>query len=212
MASFEELQELIIAGQRDKVKGVTQSLLDSGKKPMEIISDGLIAGMSVVGEKFKSGEMFIPEVLASAHAMGEGMNLVRPLLVGTDSKSFYSGKAVMGTVQGDIHSIGKSIVAMLLESSGFEVIDLGVDVPTSKFLDTVKKEQPNLLGLSALLTTTMPRMKDVIEALKEAGIRNKVKVMVGGAPVTHDFANSIGADGYAPDAPSAVDKVKQILA
>jgi len=209
MASYAELQELIVTGQEDKVSPTVQSLLNSGKAPMDIISDGLIAGMDVVGVKFKSGDMFIPEVMASAHAMKEGMDLLKPLISG--ETSFSMGKAIFGTVEGDIHSIGKSIVAMLMESSGFEIIDLGVDVPVTKFVDVVKKEQPRILGMSALLTTTMPRMKDVIEALKEAGFRDNTRVMVGGAPLTQEFADSIGADGYAPDASSAVDKAKAII-
>ena len=211
MASYEELQELILIGQKDEVKGMVNTLLGSGKAPMEIISNGLIGGMNVVGVKFKSGEMFIPEVMASAHAMKEGMDIVKPLVVGDATSSFLIGKAVMGTVEGDIHSIGKNIVAMLLESEGFEVIDLGVEVPAARFIEAVKQEQPKILGLSALITTTMLRMKDVIEALKEAGVREKVQVMVGGAPITQSFADSIGADGYAPDGPSAVAKTKELI-
>ena len=210
MASYEELQELIITGQKDKVAAAVKTLLDSGKAPMDIINEGLTAGMSVVGVKFKAGDMFIPEVMISAHAMKEGMDILKPLVV-NESSSLSTKKAVIGTVEGDIHSIGKSIVAMLMESSGFEIIDLGVDVPVDKFISAVKKEQPMILGMSALLTTTMPRMKDIIEALKEAGLRDKTRVMVGGAPLTQEFADSIGADGYAPDASSAVDKAKSIL-
>ena len=211
MASYEELQELIITGQKDEVKGMVNTLLKSGKAPMEIISDGLIGGMNVVGVKFKSGEMFIPEVMASAHAMKEGMDIVKPLVIGDATSSFLIGKVVMGTVEGDIHSIGKNIVAMLLESEGFEVIDLGAEVPAARFVEVVKQEQPKILGLSALITTTMLRMKDVIEALKEAGFRERVRVMIGGAPITQGFANSIGTDGYAPDGPSAVAKAKELI-
>jgi len=211
MASYEELQESIIAGQRDKVKEVVNTLLDSDTAPIEIISEGLIGSMSIVGQKMKSGEMFIPEVLASAHAMNEGMGMLMPLITEDESSSLYAGKALMGTVQGDLHNIGKKIVSMILESGGFTVVDLGVDIPADKFVEAVKQEQPNILGLSALLTTTMPRMKDVIKALKEAGVRDKVRVIVGGAPITQDFADSIGADGYAPDAASALDKAKQLL-
>jgi len=211
MALYEELQESIIAGQRDKVKEVVNTLLDSDTAPIEIISEGLIGSMSIVGQKMKSGEMFIPEVLASAHAMNEGMGMLKPLITGDEASSLYASKALIGTVQGDLHNIGKNIVSMILESGGFTVVDLGVDIPADKFVEAVKQEQPNILGLSALLTTTMPRMKDVIKALEEAGIRDKVQVMVGGAPITQDFANSIGADGYAPDAASALDKAKQLL-
>lgn len=211
MALYEELQENIIAGQKDKVKEMVNTLLDSGNAPIEIISEGLISSMSIVGQKMKSGEMFIPEVLASAHAMNEGMGMLRPLITGDELSSLYAGKALMGTVQGDVHNIGKKIVSMILESGGFTVVDLGVDIPADKFVEAVKREQPHIIGLSALLTTTMPRMKDVIKALKEAGVRDKVRVMIGGAPITQDFADSIGADGYAPDAASALDKAKQLL-
>ena len=211
MALYEELQESIIAGQKDKVKEMVNTLLDSDTAPIEIISEGLIGSMSIVGQKMKSGEMFIPEVLASAHAMNEGMGMLKPLITGDESSSLFASKALMGTVQGDLHNIGKKIVSMILESGGFTVVDLGVDIPADKFVEAVKQEQPNILGLSALLTTTMPRMKDVIKALKEAGVRDKVRVMVGGAPITQDFADSIGADGYAPDAASALDKAKQLL-
>ena len=211
MASYEKLQESIIAGQKDKVKEVVNTLLDSGNAPMEIISEGLIGSMSIVGQKMKSGEMFIPEVLASAHAMNEGMGMLKPLITGDEASSLYASKVLIGTVQGDLHNIGKNIVSMILESGGFTVVDLGVDIPADKFVEAVKQEQPNILGLSALLTTTMPRMKDVIKALKEAGVRDKVRVIVGGAPITQDFADSIGADGYAPDAASALDKAKQLL-
>jgi len=211
MADIEGLQQLVISGQKDKVKATVDSLLKSGKKPLDIISQGLIGGMNVVGARFKAGDMFIPEVMASAHAMKEGMDLLKPLILGDASKSFYSGKVVIGTVQGDIHNIGKSIVAMLLESSGFQVIDLGVDVPNTKFIEAVKKERPDIVGMSALLTPTVPRMKDVVEALKEAGLRDKVKVMVGGAPVNQAIAESVGADAYAPEAQSAVEKAKALI-
>ena len=210
MASYEELKELVITGQKDKVKDVVNSLLGSGKAPMEIISDGLVGGMSVVGGKFKSGEMFIPEVIASAHAMKEGTDILKPMVVG-ETSSFDKGKVLMVTVEGDIHTIGKSIVSMLLESEGFQVIDLGVDIPASAIVEAVKKEQPKVLGMSSMITTTMPRMKDVIEALAAAGMKNAVKVMVGGAPISQSFADSIGADGYAPDGLLAVDKAKELV-
>jgi len=210
MATYAELQELVISGQKDKVKDVVNSLLGSSKAPMEIISDGLVAGMNVVGGKFKSGEMFIPEVIASAHAMKEGTDILKPLVVG-EASSFDKGKALMVTVEGDIHTIGKSIVSMLLESEGFQVIDLGVDIPASTIVEAVKREQPKILGMSAMLTTTMSRMKDVIEALVVAGMKNAVKVMVCGAPISQSFADSIGADGYAPDGLLAVDKAKELI-
>ncbi len=210
MASYEELQELIITGQKEKVAAAVKTLLNSGKAPMDIINEGLTAGMNVVGVKFKAGDMFIPEVMIAAHAMKEGMNILKPLVAG-ESSSLSTKKAVVGTVEGDIHTIGKNIVAMLLESSGFEIIDIGVDVSAARFVETVKKEQPIILGMSAMLTTTMSRMKDVIEALKEANLRDKTRVMIGGAPITQEFADSIGADGYTPDASSAVEKAKALV-
>ena len=210
MTAYEELQELIITGQKEKVAATIKTLLASGKAPMDIITNGLTAGMNVVGAKFKSHDMFIPEVMVSANAMKEGMDILKPLVVG-ESLSFSTGKVVIGTVEGDIHTIGKSIVSMLLESSGFEIIDLGVNVPAAKFVEAVKKEQPIILGMSAMLTTTMTKMKDVIDSLKEAGLRDKTRVMVGGAPITQPFADSIGADGYAPDASSAVEKAKDLI-
>ena len=209
MAKYEELQELIVTGQKDKVAAVVKTLLDSGKAPMEIINDGLTGGMNVVGAKFKAGDMFIPEVMISAHAMKEGMDILKPLVAG-ESSSLSAKKAVLGTVEGDIHSIGKSIVAMLLESSGFEIIDIGVDIPVARFVEAVQKERPAIIGMSAMLTTTMSRMKDVIEALKEASLRDNTRVIIGGAPITQEFADSIGADGYAPDASSAVEKAKEL--
>jgi len=210
MAKYEELQELIVTGQKDKVAAVVKTLLDSGKAPMEIINDGLTGGMNVVGAKFKAGDMFIPEVMISAHAMKEGMDILKPLVAG-ESSSLSAKKAVLGTVEGDIHSIGKSIVAMLLESSGFEIIDIGVDIPVARFVEAVQKERPAIIGMSAMLTTTMSRMKDVIEALKEASLRDNTRVIIGGAPITQEFADSIGADGYAPDASSAVEKAKTLI-
>jgi len=211
MSTYQELQESLITGQEDKVKEVVGILLERGNNPMEILSEGLFPGMSVVGQRFKTGEMFIPEVLASAHAMSAGFDLLKPVITQDRLSDIYIGKVVIGTVQGDLHNIGKKIVSMILESGGFTVVDIGVDAPTEKFIETIKQEQPNLLGLSSLLTTTMPRIGEVIEALKSSNLRDKVRVMVGGAPITQAFADSIGADGYAPDAVSALDKAKQLL-
>ena len=211
MESYEELQQAIIMGQLDKAPEIVRVCLDKGGGPLEIISEGLIKGMSVVGQKMKTGEMFIPEVLASAQALRGSMEILKPLIEGDKLSSIYTGKVVIGTVVGDFHNIGKNIVSVILASTGFEVVDIGVDIPTAKFIETVEQEKPDILGISALLTTTMPRMKDIIEALQKSELRNKVKVMVGGAPVTQEFADSIEADGYAPDAGSAVDKAKQLL-
>ncbi|MAF85405.1 MAG: cobalamin-binding protein [Dehalococcoidales bacterium] len=211
MASYEELQESVITGQKDKVEGIANSLLDGGIKPREIIPKGLLPGMSVVGQRFKTGEMFIPEVIASAAAMNRGLEILKPLIVGNELSDMSAGKVVIGTVQGDVHNIGKSLVGMMMESGGFTVMDIGIDVPADKFVEAVEEEKPNILGLSALLTTTIPLMKDVIEALKRSNLRDKVHVMVGGAPITQEFADSIGADAYAADAVSAVDKAKQLM-
>lgn len=211
MASYQELWDSVIMGDEGKVKEEIGTLLERGNSPLEIISEGLIPGMSVVGQRMKSGEMFIPEVLASAHAMSQGMELLKPVIAVEELSTIYKGKVVIGTVQGDVHSIGKSIVSTILESSGFTVLDIGVDVSVDRFVEAVEQEQPNILGLSTLLTTTMPRMRDAIEALKRNNLRDRVRVMVGGAPVTQGFADSIGADGYAPDAVSALDKAKELL-
>jgi 5-methyltetrahydrofolate--homocysteine methyltransferase len=210
MATYEELQELIITGQKEKVAPTVKALLSTGKAPMDIITNGLTAGMNAVGVKFKAHDMFIPEVMMSASAMKEGMDILKPLIVG-GSAAFATRKVVIGTVEGDIHTIGKSIVAMLLESSGFQIIDLGINVQAAKFIEAVKKEKPLIVAMSAMLTTTMPKMKDVIDALKEAGLRDKTRVMVGGAPLTQQFADTIGADGYASDASSAVAKARDLV-
>lgn len=211
MAQYKELQESLLAGEEERIKELISSLLSKGTKPLEIISDGLIHGMSLVGQKFKTGELFIPELLMSAHAMSAGMEILRPLIVGEKLSAIRKGKVVIGTVKGDVHNIGKNIVAMILETGGFEVVDIGVDAPPEKFVEAVKKERPNILGLSALLTTTMPNMKEVIDVLKQNKFRDRVRIMVGGAPITQSFADSIGADGYAPDAISALDKANQLL-
>jgi 5-methyltetrahydrofolate--homocysteine methyltransferase len=202
---FEELQK----GNFKDMPRLIQEALDEGISPSKILSDGLVAGMDVVGEKFRSDEIFMPEVLISARAMQAGMDVLRPKLIETGAK--LAGKIVLGTVKGDLHDIGKNLVSMLLEGAGYQVIDLGIDVPTEKFVDAVKSNRPNILGLSALLTTTMPMMKAAIESLIEAGVRDRIKIMVGGAPVTEKFAKDIGADGYAPDAASAVAKARELI-
>ena len=210
MATYQELQESVITGQQDEVKKTVSTLLEKSINPMEILSEGLLPGMSIVGQRFKIGEMFIPEIIASAHAMSAGFELIKPKIAEDKLSDVYIGKIVIGTVQGDMHNIGKKIVSMILESGGFIVIDVGIDVPAEKFVEAVKQEQPNILGLSSLLTTTMPRLSEVIEALKRSNLRDNVRVMVGGAPITKAFADSIGADGYAPDAVSALDMAKQL--
>ena len=211
MTTYEELGNSVIAGDADKVKEGVNILLKGGDSPMKIIDEGLTPSMSVVGQKMKAGEMFIPEVLASANAMNKGMEILKPLIAAEESLKLYAGKVIMGTVEGDVHRIGKGIVATILESGGFTVQDLGESVPAAKFVEAVEREQPKILGLSSLMTMTAPHMRDVIEALKRNNLRDKVQVMVGGAPITQDFADSIGADGYAPDAASALDKAKQLV-
>ena len=209
MADLKEIAENLIQGKADKVKELVKKAIDEGEDVQRILNEGLLAGMSVVGEKFKKNEFYVPEVLIAARAMKQGMEILKPLLSKEGVKGI--GKVVLGTVKGDLHDIGKNLVGMMFEGAGFEVVDLGIDVPEDKFAQAVKENNPDILGMSALLTTTMPAMKDVISCLEKEGIRDKVKVMVGGAPVTQDYADEIGADGYAPDAASAVDKAKELL-
>ncbi len=195
-------------GEDEEVAELVQEALDQGMDPGEILASGLIAGMDEVGKDFKAGDLFVPEVLIAARAMRAGMGVLRPLLAEADIPS--AGKYVIGTVQGDLHDIGKNLVKMMLEGAGFQTIDLGTGVKPDDFVAAVREHQPQLLGMSALLTTTMPGMKATIEALEEAGLRDAVKIMVGGAPVTAAFAEQIGADAYAPDAASAVDVARSL--
>jgi len=210
MADLQALADAIIGGKQQDAVDLTQAAIDEGVEPKEVLGKGLIAGMDVVGEKFKNCEFYIPEVLVAARAMKSAMELVRPLLSEADQAE--SVKVSIGTVQGDLHDIGKNLVGMMLEGAGFTILDLGVDVSPEKYVESVKEGGAKIIGLSALLTTTMPAMKDTIEALKEAGIRDDTIVMIGGAPVTQDYADEVGADGFAPDAASAVDKAKELLA
>jgi len=208
----EELQALaraILEGKRNEAVVLTQKLLDAGVTPKQILDEGLIAGMSVAGEKFKNGEYFVPEILVAARAMKASMEILRPLLVATDVQPI--GTMVIGTVHGDLHDIGKNLVAMMMEGAGLKVVDLGVDVPAEKFIEAAKEHNAQIVGMSALLTTTMTYIPEVIEAFDEAGLRPKVKLIVGGAPVTQEWANQIGADAYAPDAATAVDRCKELL-
>jgi len=195
-------------GEDEVVAELVQEALDQGMAPEEILAGGLITGMDEVGRDFKAGDLFVPEVLIAARAMHAGMNVLRPLLAESDVPT--AGKYVIGTMQGDLHDIGKNLVKMMLEGAGFETIDLGTDVSPDAFVAAVREHQSQLLGMSALLTTTMPGMKATIEALEEAGLRDAVKIMVGGAPVTAAFAEQIGADAYAPDAASAVDVARSL--
>jgi len=207
MAKYQDLADSIIKGDNVKSKEIAQKLLDGGVSAVEILNDGLMPGMDVVGIKFKANEMYIPEVLIAARAMHAAMEVIKPLLSKSDTNT--KGKVIIGTVQGDLHDIGKNLVGMMLEGAGFTVIDLGVDVPPQKFVEELKKNNARLLALSALLTTTMTAMESVIEAVR-ASDGKSIKVMVGGAPLTQEYAYSIGADGYAPDASSAVDLAKKL--
>lgn len=208
VADFEALAKAIIEGKANDALDMTESALTEGVNPGDILNNGLVAGMSVVGEKFKNNEFYVPEVLIAARAMKTAMELLRPQLAGSGVKP--RGKVAIGTVRGDLHDIGKNLVAMMLEGAGFEINDLGVDVKPEKFVEAVK-DGSDVLALSALLTTTMPAMRETIQALEAEGIRDKACVMIGGAPVTQNYADEIGADGYAPDAASAVDTTKKLL-
>jgi 5-methyltetrahydrofolate--homocysteine methyltransferase len=210
MADLQALADAVINGNRDATAKLTQEAVDGGTPVGDILNQGLIAGMNVVGDRFKKNEFYVPEVLIAARAMHSGMDIIKPLIAeaGIEAK----GKVAIGTVKGDLHDIGKNLVAMMLEGGGYEVIDLEVDVAPEKFLAAVQDQGAQIIALSALLTTTMPAMKDTIDALAAAGLRGKAKVMIGGAPVTQNYADEIGADGYAPDAASAVDKAADLLA
>lgn len=206
---LKEIADNLIKGKAPEVKELVQKAIDEGEDVEKVLNEGLVAGMSVVGAKFKANEFYVPEVLIAARAMKAGMGILRPILAEKNIKGI--GTIVLGTVRGDLHDIGKNLVAMMLEGAGFEIIDLGVDVSPEKFIETAKEKKADVVGLSALLTTTMPSMKDVVKAVGDSGLKDKVKVMIGGAPLTQSYADEIGADGYAPDAASAVDEVKQLL-
>ena len=197
-------------GEDEVVAELVQKALDEGMAPNDVLQGGLIAGMDEVGRDFKAGDLFVPEVLIAARAMHAGMGVLRPLLAESDVPS--AGKYVIGTVKGDLHDIGKNLVKMMLEGAGFETVDLGTDVEPQDFVAAVREHKPKVVGMSALLTTTMVQMRATIEALVEAGLRDEIKIMVGGAPVTEAFAEEIGADAYAPDAASAVDIARKLLA
>ncbi|MBN2590638.1 MAG: corrinoid protein [Sedimentisphaerales bacterium] len=208
MADLKALAEVIIKGDQATAVSITKEAIEEGLAPKTILDEGLIAGMDVVGARFKKNEVYIPEVLISARAMKMAMEVLEPELVKAGVEPL--GKLAIGTVQGDLHDIGKNLVAMMLKGAGFEVIDLGVDVKPEKFVEKIKEDGVQLIGISALLTTTMPGMEKTIKALKDEGL--SAKVMIGGAPVTQEYANKIGADGYAPDAASAVDIAKSLVA
>jgi 5-methyltetrahydrofolate--homocysteine methyltransferase len=207
---FEQMKKDLYDGKADKVKAAAKKALAEGMTPQDILNNGLIAGMDIVGKDFKAGDLFIPEVLLSAKAMHAGLAVLRPLLAG--SRSATAGRIVIGTVQGDMHDIGKNLVSMMLEGAGFEITDLGIDTSPAKFVEAVRAQNAQIVGMAAMLTTTMPVMKTIIEELTKAGLREQVKVLVGGAPVTSAFAKQIGADAYAPDAASAVEVARQLAA
>ncbi len=210
MSKIEELATAVTKGKAKLVPNLVKDCLAEGMDPVEILNKGMIGAMDIVGEKFKNNEIFVPEMLVAARAMKKGVEVLKPAMAGEDSTSL--GKYVIGTVAGDLHDIGKNLVAMMIESSGFEVIDLGVDVPKEKFVEAVKNDpEVKVVGLSALLTTTMPAMKDTVEALIEAGCKSQVKIMVGGAPITQEFADEIGADCYTTDAASAAQAAKTLV-
>lgn len=205
----EQISEKLIAGQIEDVKKLSQESLNEGTSADEVLQKGLFAGMDVVAQRFKNAEMFIPEVLRSAKAMQGGMDVLRPSL--TQAESDKAATVVMATVEGDLHDIGKNLAGMMMEGSGFKVINLGIDKKPEEIVDAVKEHSPQILGLSALLTTTMPKMGETINALKEAGIRDQLKIMIGGAPVTEDFSDEIGADSYAPNAAIGVEKANDLV-
>jgi 5-methyltetrahydrofolate--homocysteine methyltransferase len=207
MSTLHPLTEAIIAGRRKDVPALVQQCLDAGEGAGAIVENRLVPGMAVVGEKFKNNEIFVPEMLIAARAMKEALKILEPKLVAAGIKPEHS--AVIGTVEGDLHDIGKNLVAMMWKGANIEVIDLGVNVPAAKFVEAVQQHKPKLVGLSALLTTTMPAMRETVKALRAAGLA--VKVVIGGAPITPEYAKEIGADGYAPDAGSAVDAAMALV-
>jgi len=209
MEELKRIAERVEKGKHLEVPEEVRKALEKGIPPYDILINGLQAGLAAIGERFKRDECFIPEVLLAARAMHAGIDLLRPLLA--EAKTEPMAKIVLGTVKDDLHDIGKNMVGMMLEGSGFRVIDVGVNVPAEKFAETIEREGASLLAMSALLSTTMPYLKTTIDVLKEKGIRDKVKVLVGGAPVTEEYAMTVGADGFAPDAARAVDKAKELL-
>jgi len=205
------ISRALILGDRDTVARKTQEGLDRSMDPKDLIFRGLIPGMDVVGEKFRRNEYYVPQVLLSARAMYAGLDLLKPLITASARADDYYGTVVIGTAQGDLHDIGKNLVAMMLEGAGFKVVNLGRDVAPEVFVKAVEEHRANVVGISALMTTTMPAMKRTIDALAKAGVRDRVKVMIGGAPVSQTYADEIGADGYARDSTLAVVKAKELL-
>jgi len=206
---LEKISTAIIEGDFDEIRYLTEDALDEGQSAEEILNKGLMPGMDYVGLEFKAGNMFVPEVLRSAKTMQTSMDILRPLLAETGIET--AGKVLLGTVKGDLHDIGKNLVGMMCEGAGFEVKDIGKDVAPEAFVEAIKEFEPKIVGMSALLTTTMRGMESTIKVIEEAGLRNKVKIMIGGAPVTQAFADQIGADGYASNAASAAELAKRLV-
>ncbi len=209
MEVLEQISGLLQQGDDEQVLELTGKAIAQNIPPKDILDKGLISGMNVVGQRFKNHEIFLPEVLLAARAFYAGMDRLKPLLIKEDLPDL--GKIVIGTVQGDLHDIGKNLVGIMLRGAGFEVIDLGKDIPAEKFVETAKHEQAEIIGMSALLTTTQPAMKTVIDLLREQGLNAKIRTIVGGAPISKEFAREIGADAYAYDAASAVERVRQLM-
>ena len=209
MTDREKFYSALSQGKVDEVKKLTQEALNGGESAERVLKEGLIQAMDQIGDRFRRCEIYIPEVLIAARAMHAGLAILKPVLA--QSSAVLAGKVVIGTVKRDLHDIGKNLAAMMMEGGGYEVIDLGTDVSPDKFLQAIKKHQPQVVGMSALLTTTMKEMKTILDVIQEAGLRKQVKAIIGGAPVTERFAKQIGADGYAPDAASAVSLVKSLM-
>ena len=204
-----EMSKAVIEGDLGRIVALTEAALKEGIAPKEVLQQGLMAGMEVVGSRFKAGDMFVPEVLLSAKTMQTALTILKPRLASSGAKM--RGIIVLGTVEGDLHTIGKSLVGMMMEGAGFEVYDVGVDVSPEKFVEAIKDKKPDIVGMSALLTTTMLAMKRTVDAINEAGLRDRVKIMVGGAPLSSEFAKQIGADGYGSNAATAADMAKSFM-
>lgn len=207
MSVLEDMAAMLMKGKANDVKALVEQALNEGIEPQKVLTEGLLSGMGIIGERFKKNEVYVPEVLIAARAMKSGMEILQPAL--TSSGVEPRGTAVVGTVKGDLHDIGKNLVCMMLEGAGLKVVDIGIDVPPEKFVEAAKENKAQVIGVSALLTTTMTNMKAVVDAVKESGIT--AKTMIGGAPVTQAFCDEIGADGYAPDAASAADLAVSFL-
>ena len=210
MAILEDIQNCVLDGELDEIKDLVQKAVDEGIDPDAIINDGLIGGMNIVAPLFKSGEMFVPEVMESADTMNEGMQVVKPLI--TDADMPTKGKVIIATVNGDLHDIGKNLVVLMMESRGYTVIDMGVDVKEEQFVEAIKEHKPDIVGMSSLLTTTMMKIDDTIKMINESGLRDQVKIIIGGAPISQEFADDIGADGYSEDASTAVELCDRMMA